>query len=288
MKTDVAILFVIVFFLKQGLVRPEIIGAVVLPHGGIALDPSHFKTTNKTSLAQAWEIHNACMKAGKLIEGLKPDLILLSTPHGVADQTNFQFYLNSKGFGSTDTDNCACPPCCYNVSVDLDQNVSKDLVIELKAMSRNVSGLVGFGDAVPFPLAWGEVIPLHFLLGGARVVVLSQPNRRYTDSVQMIPELLEMGTSLFSVLESSNLKVVVAISADLAHTHDHNGPYGYSNASQPFDDALGKWAESLDSQALLHTAASLVDRALSCGFTGLVMLHGLMESIFVGKTRMTA
>ena len=33
MKTDVAILFVIVFFLKQGLVRPEIIGAVVLPHG---------------------------------------------------------------------------------------------------------------------------------------------------------------------------------------------------------------------------------------------------------------
>ncbi len=30
--------------------------------GGIALDPSHFKTTNKTSLAQAWEIHNACVK----------------------------------------------------------------------------------------------------------------------------------------------------------------------------------------------------------------------------------
>ncbi len=32
MKT-VGILFVIVFFLRQGLVRPEIIGAVVLPHG---------------------------------------------------------------------------------------------------------------------------------------------------------------------------------------------------------------------------------------------------------------
>ncbi len=60
-------------------------------------------------------------------------------------------------------------------------------------MERNVSGLVGFGDAVPFPLAWGEVIPLHFLVGGAKVVVVSQPNRRYTDSVEMIPELLELG-----------------------------------------------------------------------------------------------
>ncbi len=48
--------------------------------------------------------------------------------------------------------------------------------------------------------------------------------------------IVYIGTSLFSVLESSNLKVVVAISADLAHTHDPNGPYGYSNASQPFDN----------------------------------------------------
>ena len=45
-----------------------------------------------------------------------------------------------------------------------------------------------------------------------------------------------IGTLLFNLLESSDLKVVVAISADLAHTHDPNGPYGYSNASQPFDD----------------------------------------------------
>lgn len=67
-------------------------------------------------------------------------------------------------------------------------------------MERNVSGLVGFGDAVPFPLAWGEVIPLHFLVGGAKLVVISQPNRRYTDSVQMIPELLELGECIQDIV----------------------------------------------------------------------------------------
>ena len=59
--------------------------------------------------------------------------------------------------------------------------------------------MVGYGDAEPFPLRWGEVIPLYFVLPSlpvptaTRTVILSQPNRRYTESVQMIPELLSLG-----------------------------------------------------------------------------------------------
>lgn len=66
-------------------------------------------------------------------------------------------------------------------------------------LGANVSGLVGYGDAEPFPLRWGEVIPLYFISSSlptskhTRVLILSQPNRRYTQSVQMIPELLSLG-----------------------------------------------------------------------------------------------
>ena len=71
----------------------------------------------------------------------------------------------------------------------------------LQLLGANVSGLVGFGDATPFPLAWGEVIPLHFLTPHlqetTKVMVISQPERRYTDSVSMIPELLHVGMSNF-------------------------------------------------------------------------------------------
>lgn len=42
--------------------------------------------------------------------------------------------------------------------------------------------------------------------------------------------------------------------------------------------ACGKWASTLDADSLLKTAAEYVDRAKSCGYTGLVMLHGLMLS----------
>ena len=73
----------------------------------------------------------------------------------------------------------------------------------LKSEGGRVSGMTAYGppaeeDDEPFPLRWGEVIPLHFLTSAplpswARVMVLSQPSRRYADSVAMIPELLQLG-----------------------------------------------------------------------------------------------
>ena len=46
-----------------------------------------------------------------------------------------------------------------------------------------------------------------------------------------------------------------------------------------FFQAVGHWAATLDHVSLLNTAARLVDKALSCGYTGLVMLHGMLSRI---------
>ncbi|CAI7992078.1 hypothetical protein GBAR_LOCUS919 [Geodia barretti] len=268
----------------------ELLGAFVMPHGGIALDPRYFNTTNSTAKAEAWALHEACQQVGREIAALEPSVILLSTPHGVADLSNFQFYLNPRGYGWADTDNCDCPPCCYNVSAEIDGPLSLRIIESLlqKWPGANVSGLAAYGppaqeDAEPFPLRWGEVIPLHFILPHSpltRVMVLSQPSRRYNDSVAMIPELLQLGHDLQSYIKSETTeRVVVVISADLAHTHLSSGPYGYSNASEPFDLAVGEWVKGVNGTALLETAAVLVDRALSCGYTGLVMLHGVLQAV---------
>ena len=40
---------------------------------------------------------------------------------------------------------------------------------------------------------------------------------------------------MFSIFRSMEERVVIVISADLAHTHLASGPYGYSNESEPFD-----------------------------------------------------
>lgn len=136
--------------------RSRIISAYVMPHGGIALDPSHFNTTNSTAKTEAWEIHRACVEVGKEIASLRPDVIFLSTPHGIADYNNFVLYLNRRGVGFADTDNCACPPCCYSINVTLASEIATRIRDEFSALS-NVSGLSSFGPpggegVEPFPL----------------------------------------------------------------------------------------------------------------------------------------
>ena len=253
--------------------------------GGIALDPRYFNTTNATAKAQAWLVHAAAQQVGRQIEDLHPDTTILSTPHGIAAPEDFAFYFSPKGSGFADTDNCACPPCCYNLSVAMDTNGTKTLFSTLKSEKDNVSYLSAFGppgnEDTPFPLRWGEVVPLYFtknILSRSKVIVLSQPSRRYTDSVEMIPELRHLGKHLFRVLHAQSKKIVVIISADLAHTHLKSGPYGFSTAAEPFDKACGAWAESQDSGKLVVKAASYVNKALSCGFTGLVMLDGVLKA----------
>merc|ERR1712039_74001 len=162
-------------------------------------------------------------------------------------------------------------------------NLSKALVGELGAQAANVSYSLAWADGEPFPLRWGEVVPLSFIREylnktGASVLTWSMPARRYAQSgAPMTAELLQMGATLGEKLESLPMRVVVIISSDLAHTHLASGPYGFSKAAEPFDLAIAEWARTLNDDALLVKAKSLVGDALSCGYTGLVMLHGIMS-----------
>ncbi len=148
------------------------------------------------------------------------------------------------------------------------------------ALPANVSSILPFADSEPFPLRWGELIPLSFLLQGPGdvlppLVVLSQPLRRYNDSVAMIPELLGAGASMLPLLDACPQRVLVVASADLAHTHANPTgvePYGTSPAAQPFDDAVGRWVATGDASALVQEAALYAQDALSCGYTGTCVL----------------
>lgn len=85
-------------------------------------------------------------------------MILLSTPHGIADLNNFLFYLNPNGFGWADTDNCGCPPGCYNVSAIIDGPQSLQIVDTLMEVSKDGSRLFPGSEGsallavVPYPL----------------------------------------------------------------------------------------------------------------------------------------
>ena len=94
----------------------------------------------------------------------------------------------------------------------------------------------------------------------------------------MVPELTKVGAAIRNWMEQMLLRIGVLISGDMSHTHQASGPYGYSNTSAPFDAAVGHWAANPCHHAasLLQEATSLQDHAMSCGFTGMVLLHGML------------
>ena len=92
----------------------------------------------------------------------------------------------------------------------------------------------------------------------------------------MVPELLDLGGALFDFFDALAETVVVVVSGDLAHTHLASGPYGFSPAAAPYDAHIADWAGSLD-RAALDAATAYADDAKSCGYTGAVLLHGLLH-----------
>jgi len=55
-----------------------LVGCAVFPHGGMVLDP------NMPNLpANSKEFHEACILCASKIKSLEPDVIVLTTPHGI-------------------------------------------------------------------------------------------------------------------------------------------------------------------------------------------------------------
>lgn len=319
----------------------KIIGAATIPHGDFAYDPSLVNYENGSS-----QLHDACISIGKwIINEMKPDLIFLSTPHGMALDVDFLIYKNSNESGyaivGQDLHNNSYPGYKVNLSIHTNTEIADKFVSLLKYSSKqstvndnldndhltkdsisnqsnmmwnesfhtkntkntqdihnnnnnnNVSGILGFADSLPLPISWGEILPIKYLQNALpnndssllpNFLIFSQPLRRYNHSVEMIDELLNLGGIMYDIFERNeyfkDLNIFLIISADLAHTHYYPQcmPYGYCSCAEPFDIAVNKWASLMNRTELIVNAAYQQSiGAMSCGFTGLVLLQGVFD-----------
>ncbi len=244
-----------------------IVSAYVLPHGALVLDP---KDEESSRLSQAMKV------VAREIRSLNPDYIFLSTPHGIANTHDFCLYQGNEAAGSAEWEDKYTD---FRISLRLADDLTNDLIDSL-SVNNSVSGILCFGGSSPFQLRWGEVIPLWFLYKEYNeklppTCILSQPSRRYTEAPQMVTELKRLGKNINRYFEKNEKRVVVIISGDLAHTHQETGPYGYSEDAEKFDASFSRWVEG-ESDAFFEMI-SLTNTALSCGFTGIMMLQGILE-----------
>jgi aromatic ring-opening dioxygenase LigB subunit len=265
-------------------VHARIEGAVILPHGDAAYDPTiHEKGTPGRQAANAISAGAHQAEEWLSTKFSSDTTVFLSTPHGIALSNEFGVFLNAAASGRAeigkdlhdkhhDSYTILIPP------ITLNRNLSQSLLEMLKG--ENVTG-ISLPDEPADVLRWAEVIPTLLIPGSIDIehVIWTHPLRRYDMAPAMVPELLRVGNMLGEWMEEIDHDFLLVMSGDMSHTHQPDGPYGYSNTSPIMDEALGRWANGNlcdNADHLLVTASSLQNQALSCGFTGFVLLHGML------------
>lgn len=268
------------FFSFLNVAEAVLVGGGLLPHGDFAYDP----TLPPTGKGASERLHASSIAIGRAMAELEAEVLVLITPHGVTSQRDLGLYsaTNASGFAriGDDLHNASHQDYDVPVNVTLDANLTE--AVAGLGTTANVTTLAAWGDSEPFPLRWGEGVPLLLLQEGGyypdSAVVASLPARRYVSSADMVDEMRRLGKNLGALIAEDPRRVAVIVSGDLAHTHSADGPYGYSPTAEPFDLAIGTWLRNLtDTTSLVVDAANLADDAKSCGYLGIVMLLGIFE-----------
>lgn len=216
--TSCCLFFLLQLLLLLPAAQAVLLGAAVIPHGMLlfffgvwlpsltklcptgdfAYDCTLIKCVNGSA-----DVHAAAVVLGQQIAALQPQLIFLTTPHGLAASSQYLLYGNTNGSGfallGQDLHNASFP----GYKVPMEALLAPDMAAQLQALQANASAnatlstLLAYGDSEPLPLRWGEIIPLSFLGAlvnmsqphrgpRANVSVLSIPIERYTRDVAMV------------------------------------------------------------------------------------------------------
>ena len=272
----------------------SILKAYILPHGAITLNPEDYQDYPELQI-----LHDSLKAVGDEIANLKPDLIVLTTPHGIAMSKSFGVYINNDAYGTAEWDNSWKD---FAVNTKLDNEVSEGLLAHIEEKkSVNIQGVTAFVPSASISLRWGEVIPLWFIHEAykrsikkdeanelPKSIILSLPRRRLTEPDKMIPECLELGKGMTEFLLNLNKRTVLVFSGDLAHTHKiikgsfmaDTQIYPIKEDASQFDEAIEEWAKNpLEKEETLLKCGSVCSEFLSCGYTGFVVLQGMLKEL---------
>jgi aromatic ring-opening dioxygenase LigB subunit len=116
------------------------------------------------------------------------------------------------------------------------------------------------------PLDWGAEVPLQFVRT-PRVVVVAPARDRPLDEHVRAGEAIARATG--------DARVALIASADHAHAHDPDGPYGFDPAAAAYD---ARFQDLLAGRPLDFTSlAELVDAAKADSLWQLLMLQGAID-----------
>lgn len=211
------------------------------------------------------ETINSYKYVAKKIAELKPDTIVLSSPHTVMYGDYFHISPGTDASGSFASFGAA--------GVKMEVNYDTRFVASLceEAAVKGIdAGILGERDK---KLDHGTMVPLYFI------------RQEYTDfqlvriglSGLPMEEHYKLGMAVAKVADDLNRRVVYIASGDLSHKLQETGPYGFDPAGPRYDerimDVMGRGAFD----ELFAFDEHFLDKAAECGHRSFVMMSGCFD-----------
>lgn len=207
---------------------------------------------------------NAYRKIGREIAELKPDTIIISTPHASVSDSYFHISPGISASGSFERFNH--PE--INIEVDYDYELVDEIINEASSLDFPAST---HGERNP-ELDYATMIPLFFVRNyyeDFKVIRI--------DSSALSPiEHYKFGKLIRSVIERKKNVVWIA-SGDLSHKLSEDGPYGYAKEGPEYDRTVLNALSIGNFYELLRVESNLREKAAECGLGSFCMMAGSMD-----------
>lgn len=254
----------------------SIIFSAIVPHPPILLP-----VLNKDYLEHLENTQKSLDKIKKTLEKLKPDIIVVISPHGKKQldvfsiNTSSEFDINFEKFGD------------FNTNFKMLGEINLGIKIKEKLIESNIPCACENEDfkktiknlqlkKINSPeLDHGTSLPLYFLAQNLeKTKILS------IHSSGLSPEdHLNFGNFLGKELINSNKKIAIISSGDLSHSLSKNSPAKYSSLGEKFDKKLIKYLTNKNTLEILAFDKKLIKKAEECGLKSFLILLGILENI---------
>ena len=242
----------------------SIIAAYMVPH-----PPMIIPQVGRGSESQIQKTIDAYMQVANEIAALKPETIIVSSPHSIM-YTDY-FHISPGKGASGDFGNFRAKSVSFRETYDEEL---VQAICSLAELEDFPAGTLGERDA---RLDHGTMVPLYFI----RQVYSDFHLVRIGLSGLPLADHYAFGRMIQEAVEQLGRRVVYVASGDLSHKLQSYGPYGYSPEGPEYDKRIMDVCSRAAFGELLDFDEAFCEKAAECGHRSFVMMAGALDGIAV-------
>lgn len=224
---------------------------------------------------QIRETINAYEKVADEVAALKPETIIISSPHTVMYADYFHISPGRSAWGSFER--FGAPETEFNETYDTEL---VSLIGKLAEKNDVPAGTLGEKNR---DLDHGTMVPLWFIrqkYNDFRIVRIGLSGLPLTDHYRL-------GMLIAEAVKMTGRNAVYIASGDLSHKLQAYGPYGFAEEGPQYDERIMDVCGRAAFGELFDFDETFCDKAAECGHRSFVMMAGAFDGVKVRSTKLS-